>query len=160
MLDEKAKKTLLQYIPHPINVCGVKEGNEINGFTLSWTTQASFKPPMIVIGVRQDSRSCSMIKTSQVFAISFLEKSQQKIAETFFQPQRRVENRFGEYEFYLSDITGCPVLKEALGYVECTVKGSLEEGDHWIFLGEVVGAQLHREGDPLWLKDTKWQYGG
>jgi flavin reductase (DIM6/NTAB) family NADH-FMN oxidoreductase RutF len=137
MLDEKAKKTLLQYIPHPINICGVKEGDEINGFTLSWTTQASFKPPMIVIGVRQDSRSCSMIKTSQVFAISFLEKSQQKIAETFFQPQRR----FGEYEFYLSDITGCPVLKEALGYVECTVKGSLEEGDHSIFLGEVVGAR-------------------
>ncbi len=160
MVDEKAKKTLLRYIPHPINICGVKEGDEVNGFTLSWTTQASFKPPMIVIGVRQDSRSHAMIKASQVFAVSFLEKSQQKIAETFFQPQVKVENRFGEHEFYLSEMTGCPVLKEALGYVECKVKGSLEEGDHSIFLGEVVGARLHREGDPLWLMDTKWQYGG
>jgi flavin reductase (DIM6/NTAB) family NADH-FMN oxidoreductase RutF len=82
MLDEKAKKTLLRYIPHPLNICGVKEGDEVNGFTLSWTTQASFKPPMIVIGVRQDSRSHAMIKSSQVFAVSFLEKSQQKIAAT------------------------------------------------------------------------------
>jgi flavin reductase (DIM6/NTAB) family NADH-FMN oxidoreductase RutF len=160
MLDEKAKKTLLRYIPHPINICGVREGDEVNGFTLSWTTQASFNPPMIVIGVRQDSRSHAMIKASQVFVVSFLEKSQKKIAETFFQPQRRVENRFGEHEFYLSEITGCPVLTEALGYVECQVKGSIEEGDHSIFLGEVVGAKLHREGEPLWIKDTPWQYGG
>lgn len=160
MLDEKAKKTLLRYIPHPINICGVREGDEINGFTLSWTTQASFKPPMIVIGVRQDSRSHAMIKASQVFAVSFLEKSQQSIAETFFQPQRRIENRFGEYEFYLGEVTGCPILKVALGYIECQVKGSLEQGDHSIFLGEVVSAQQHREGEPLWLKDTNWQYGG
>jgi flavin reductase (DIM6/NTAB) family NADH-FMN oxidoreductase RutF len=160
MLDEKAKKTLLRYIPHPINICGVRNGDEVNGFTLSWTTQASFKPPMIVIGVNQDSRSNSMIKASQVFAISFLDKSQQKIAETFFQPQRRVENRFGEHEFYLSELTKCPVLNESLGYVECQVKGSIEAGDHSIFLGEVIGAHLHREGQPLWLKDTNWQYGG
>jgi flavin reductase (DIM6/NTAB) family NADH-FMN oxidoreductase RutF len=160
MLDEKAKKTLLRYIPHPINVCGVKDGDEVNGFTLSWTTQASFKPPSIVIGVKQDSRSHAMIEASSVFAVSFLEKSQQSIAETFFQPQRRVENRFGQHEFYLGDATGCPILKEALGYVECRVNGSLKGGDHTIFLGEVVGAQLHREGEPLWLKDTGWQYGG
>jgi flavin reductase (DIM6/NTAB) family NADH-FMN oxidoreductase RutF len=68
MLDEKAKKMLLRSIPHPLNICGVKEGDEVNGFTLSWTTQASFKPPMIVIGVRQDSRSHAMIKASQVFS--------------------------------------------------------------------------------------------
>jgi flavin reductase (DIM6/NTAB) family NADH-FMN oxidoreductase RutF len=160
VFDEKAKKTLLRLIPHPLNICGVKEGDEVNGFTLSWTTQASFKPPMIVIGVRKDSRSHTMIKVSEVFAVSFLEKSQQKIAETFFQPQSRVENRFGEYEFYLGEETGCPVLKVALGYVECQVRAALEQGDHTIFLGEVVGAAQHREGEPLWLKDTSWQYGG
>lgn len=160
MFDEKAKKTLLRLIPHPLNICGVKDGDEVNGFTLSWTTQASFKPPMIVIGVRKDSRSYTMIKASEVFAVSFLEKSQQKIAETFFQPQSRVENRFGEYEFYLGEVTGCPILKAALGYVECQLRGSLEQGDHTIFLGEVVGAEQHREGEPLWLKDTSWQYGG
>lgn len=160
MLDEKAKKTLLRSLPHPINICGVKDGEDLNGFTLSWTTQASFNPPMIVVGVRKDSRSHAMINVSQVFSVSFLEKSQANIAETFFQPLSRVENRLGQYEFELGSVTGCPVLKDALGYVECQVRGSLEGGDHTIFLGEVVGAQLHREGEPLWLKDTKWQYGG
>ena len=53
-LDEKAKRTLLRMIPHPLNICGVKQGDSVNGFTLSWTTQASFKPPLIVIGVKGD----------------------------------------------------------------------------------------------------------
>ncbi|BDM77885.1 diguanylate cyclase [Acaryochloris marina MBIC10699] len=160
LLDEKAKRTLLRNIPHPLNICGVKEGDDVNGFTLSWMTQASFKPPLIVIGVRQDSRSHAMIKASQVFAVSFLEVSQQDLAETFFKPQQRIGDKFGDVEFYLGEETGCPIIASALGFVECRVQGSLEEGDHSIFMGEVIAAGQHRDGQPLWMKDTPWNYGG
>lgn len=160
LLDEKAKKTLLLNIPHPLNICGVKEGDDVNGFTLSWMTQASFKPPLIVIGVRQDSRSHAMIKASQVFAVSFLEVSQKDLAETFFKPQQRTGDKFGDVEFYLGEETGCPIIASALGFVECQVKGSLEEGDHSVFMGEVIAAGQHRDGQPLWMKDTPWKYGG
>jgi flavin reductase (DIM6/NTAB) family NADH-FMN oxidoreductase RutF len=60
----------------------------------------------------------------------------------------------------LGEETGCPIIQSSLGYIECRVRGSLEEGDHSIFLGEVVSAALHREGEPLLLQDTPWQYGG
>ena len=160
LLDEKAKRSLLRMIPHPLNICGVKNGDVVNGFTLSWTTQASFKPPLIVIGVRQDSQSHAMILESQVFSVSFLEKTQKDIAELFFKPQAGTGQRFGEIEYDLGPATGCPILKDSLGFVECNVKGHLAEGDHSIFMGEVVSAQEFRSGDPLWLKDTPWQYGG
>jgi flavin reductase (DIM6/NTAB) family NADH-FMN oxidoreductase RutF len=160
LLDEKAKRTLLRHIPHPLNICGVKDGEDINGFTLSWTTQASFSPPMIATGVRQDSRSHAMILASRVFAVSFLEKNQPDLAETFFKPQRGEGNKFGDIAYTLGEVTGCPILQDCLGYIECEVKGSLEEGDHTIFVGEVVSAGQYREGEPLWLKDTPWQYGG
>lgn len=160
MLDENAKRTLLRKLPHPLNICGVREGEELNGFTLSWITQASFKPPLIVLGVRQGSRSHAMIESSQVLAVSFLAADQQEIAEKFFQPLRRVGNKLGEIEFYPGAVTGCPILQAALGYVECEVRGSLAQGDHTVFLAEVVAAGVHREGEPLLLKDTPWQYGG
>ena len=117
MLDEKVKRTLLRKLPHPINICGVKEGEEINGFTLSWMTQASFKPPMVVIGVRQDSRSHAMIKASQVFAVSFLERGQvhQDLAEKFFKPQKQVGEKLGDVDFTLGEVTGCPVITSRLG---------------------------------------------
>lgn len=159
MLDEKAKRTLLRKIPHALNICGVKSGEDLNGFTLSWMTQASFQPPMIMIGVKQDSISHTMIKASQVFAVSFLEAGQTDLAKKFFQPQRRVGNKFGDVDFSVGE-TGCPIISDSLGYVECKVTDSLEQGDHTVFLGEVVTARLYREGEPLLLKDTQWEYGG
>ena len=49
-LDADAKKVLLRKIPHGLFVCGVRDGDEVNGFTASWVTQGSFEPPLVVMG--------------------------------------------------------------------------------------------------------------
>lgn len=41
--------------------------------------------------------------------------------------------------------SGAPVLASAAASVECSLSGTLEEGDHAIFLGEVIDAGLNRE---------------
>jgi flavin reductase (DIM6/NTAB) family NADH-FMN oxidoreductase RutF len=159
LLDEQAKKTMLRKIPHGLYICGVKEGEEVNGFTASWVMQASFAPPLVVNCVKQDSRSHAMIKASSVFALSFLAAEQKELAQKFFKPQRRVGNKFEDVEFYLGE-TGCPIISDTLGYVECQVVGAVERGDHTVFVGEVIASGIHREGDPLLLETTGWQYGG
>lgn len=159
MLDEQAKKTVLRLIPHGLYICGVREGDEVNGFTASWVMQASFKPPLVVNCVKQDSRSHAMIEASQVFALSVLESGQKDLAQKFFQPLRRVGNKFEDVEFYQNE-TGCPIIKDSLGYVECRAVGSVDRGDHTVYVGEVVAAGVHREGKPLLLEETGWQYGG
>jgi flavin reductase (DIM6/NTAB) family NADH-FMN oxidoreductase RutF len=159
VLDEQAKRTMLRKIPHGLYICGVKEGEEVNGFTASWVMQSSFKPPLVVNCVRADSRSHHMIESSQVFALSILESGQKDLAQKFFQSPQRVGNRFDDVEFYFGQ-TGCPIITSALGYVECQVVGSLPQGDHTVFLGEVIAAGIHREGEGLRLEDTGWNYGG
>ncbi|MGF1486960.1 MAG: flavin reductase family protein [Prochloraceae cyanobacterium] len=160
MLDEKAKKTMLLKIPHGLYICGVKDGDNMNGFTVSWLMQSSFKPPAIVNCVKQDSGSHEMLKKTGVFAISFLEDTQKDLAAKFFRPQSRVGNKFEDVEFYEGEATGCPIISDSLGYVECKVIGSVEEGDHTVFVGEVIGSRVHREGKQIRLEDTGWQYGG
>lgn len=158
-LDEQAKKTLLRKIPHGLYVCGVKDGEEVNGFTASWIMQASFQPPLVVNCVKQDSISHAMIQKSGVFALSFLEEGQKELAQKFFKPMRRVGNKFEDVEFYLGE-TGCPIITDSLGYVECNVVGSVDRGDHTVYVGEVIAAKVHREGNPLLLEQTGWNYGG
>ena len=63
-LDVDAKKTLLRKIPHGLFVCGVRNGDEVNGFTASWVTQGSFDPPLVVMGVRADSSSHAIIEAT------------------------------------------------------------------------------------------------
>jgi flavin reductase (DIM6/NTAB) family NADH-FMN oxidoreductase RutF len=160
VLNEEAKKTMLRKIPHGLYVCGVRDGEEMNGFTASWLMQSSFNPPLIVNCVRQDSVSHAMIKKTGIFAISFLENGQKDLAAQFFKPKRRVGNKFEEVEFYEGEETGCPIIKDSLGYVECKVVGLVEQGDHTVFVSEVIGAGIHREGEPLLLESTGWNYGG
>ncbi|MBW4647199.1 MAG: flavin reductase family protein [Kastovskya adunca ATA6-11-RM4] len=160
MLDEQAKKTMLRKIPHGIYICGVKDGEEVNGFTISWLMQASFKPPLVVNCVNTSNKSYEMIKNSGFFAVSFLDKGQKDLAQRFFQPLKRVGNRFEDVEFYAGEATGCPIIADSLGYIECKVVGEIAEGDHSVFVGEVIGSGVHREGEQILLEDTGWQYGG
>lgn len=160
LLDEQAKKTMLRKIPHGLYICGVKDGEEMNGFTVSWLMQSSFEPPLVVNCVNKKSGSHEMIKNSGVFAISFLDEGQKEVASKFFKPQSRVGNKFADVEFYEGEATGCPIITDSLGYIECRIVGSVPEGDHTVYVGEVISSGIHREGKPLLLEATGWQYGG
>lgn len=160
MLDEQAKKTMLRKIPHGLYVCGVKEGDELNGFTISWLMQASFVPPLVVNCVKNDSSSHTMIKNTKVFAISFLDSEQKNLAAEFLKPKRRVGNKFEDVEFYQGEATGCPIISQSMGYIECKVVDAVEKGDHTIFVGEVIASGVHRDAPQLLLESTGWQYGG
>jgi flavin reductase (DIM6/NTAB) family NADH-FMN oxidoreductase RutF len=160
LLDEQAKKTMLLKIPHGLYICGVKDGEELNGFTASWVMQASFKPPLVVNCVKSDSGSHAMIANSGVFALSFLDSEQKDLAAKFFKPRSRVGDKLEDVDFYGGAETGCPIIKDALGYVECKVVGTVQQGDHTVYVGEIIGAGVHREGSPLLLESTGWQYGG
>lgn len=160
MLDEQAKKIMLRKIPHGLYICGVRDGEEMNGFTVSWLMQSSFKPPLLVNCVKQGTTSYEMIQKTEVFAISFLEDGQKDLAAAFFKPKTRVGNKFEDVEFYEGEATGCPIIKDSLGYVECKVVGKVAEGDHTVFVAEVISAGTHREGKQLLLETTGWEYGG
>ena len=160
MLDEQAKKTMLRKIPHGLHICGVKEGEEMNGFTVSWVMQSSFEPPLVVNCIKKDSGSHEMLKNTGVFTLSFLENGQKDMAAKFFKPQRRVGNKLEDLDFYEGAETGCPIISDSLGYVECKVVATVDQGDHTVFVAQVIGAGVHREGEPLLLESTGWNYGG
>jgi len=158
-LDASAKKVLLRKIPHGVFICGVAEGDEVNGFTASWVTQGSFEPPLVVMAVRADSTSNGMIQRTGRFSLNVLAADQKDLAAVFFKPQKAVGGRFDAAPFSLGAL-GLPILTEALGAVECQVVGQVAHGDHTVFVGEVKQAVLHRDGDALELAGTGWQYGG
>src|SRR5438552_829037 len=55
---------------------------------------------------------------------------------------------------------GCPILEDALGYLECRVAGELPAGDHTVFVGEIVEAGVLREGEALTMRETGFRYSG
>jgi flavin reductase (DIM6/NTAB) family NADH-FMN oxidoreductase RutF len=138
----------------------VRDGDEFHGYTSSWMTQASFEPPLLVLGVREDSRSRGMMEKEGVFCVHFLAKDQQDVAQAFFKPAEHAGNKLAGLTYQVGEKTGCPVIEDVLAHVECEVVHLHPAGDHAVVVGEVLDARLHREGEPLVLADTPWQYGG
>jgi len=56
-MDAGMKKTALRMIPYGLYVLTAENKNgEITAAAVNWVTQASFEPPLLVVGVKADSR--------------------------------------------------------------------------------------------------------
>ena len=158
-MDPKAKKTALRGITYGLYVVGTKDENGVNGFAGNWLTQTSFEPPMVAVAAKAGTRSQEQIAKSGVFSVNVLEAGQKEMATAFFRSLEPEGNTLAGYEFTLEE-TGCPIFKDAISYFECKVVEKVEKGDHFIYIGEVINAGVHREGEPLTLKETGFYYGG
>ncbi len=159
-MDEQAKKTALRGITYGLYVVGVKNGEDVSASTINWMTQTSFSPPLVVIATKAGTTTEHWIDKSRVFSVNILESGQKEQAITFFKPQSRVGNKFGDIGFKPGEETGCPILDDALSFFECKVIDKNTAGDHTIFIGEVINAGSNRVGEPLTLFSTGMFYGG
>jgi flavin reductase (DIM6/NTAB) family NADH-FMN oxidoreductase RutF len=158
-MDANVKKTVLRMIPYGLYVLTAKgKDDTVAAATVNWVTQASFAPPLVVVGVKTDSHAHALIKESKTFALNMLGKGQQAMAFAFFKPAVR-ENQTISGEPFRWGSTGAPVLERTPAYVECRLVDTVEKGDHSVFVGEVVdagqGTQIEGRADDatLWLKE-------
>ena len=159
-MDEAARKTALRMIPYGLQVLGAKEGDKITLATVNWTTQVSFKPPLVVVGVKGDSGAHGMVKNGKVFTMSFLGTGQKDQAFAFFKHVELEGGKLGGFAYETGANTGCPILSDAPAWVECKVIGFHEYGDHTVVVGEVLEAGIKTQSDALTLKELNLNYGG
>lgn len=158
-MDPQAKKIALRKIPHGLFVIGVAHDGEVSAFTGTWLTQASFAPPLVVLGVKKDTLSYRLIEQGRVFSVNVLGKDQKAIAEHFVKPTSAAGPKLTGYAHH-AGTTGAPILDEAIAHFECRVREIAPGGDHAVVIGEVVDAGVRQDADALTLKDAGWQYGG
>jgi flavin reductase (DIM6/NTAB) family NADH-FMN oxidoreductase RutF len=142
-LNTDAKKTVLRMIPYGIYVLTADAEGTLTASTVNWVTQSAFTPPLLVVGVKADSGSYQTIRRAQAFALNMLGKEQKALAFTFFRPAD-VSNGKISGQSFRKGATGAPILIDALGAIECRVSSVVEQGDHHIFVGEVVEAHLNK----------------
>jgi flavin reductase (DIM6/NTAB) family NADH-FMN oxidoreductase RutF len=83
-MDENAKKKALLMIPYGLFVLGARAGDKQTVATVNWLTQASFKPPLVVVGIKADSTAHALVKESKIFTLSMLGAGQKSIGTAFF----------------------------------------------------------------------------
>jgi flavin reductase (DIM6/NTAB) family NADH-FMN oxidoreductase RutF len=158
-MDEAVKKQVLRLFTYGLYAVSVADGGEVNAFTANWLSQASFDPPMLMVSVENDSKSLGMIQRSRHFAVNIYESGQRELAGTLGKTAFKVPDKLKGLAYDLSE-TGCPLLHDALGWVECRVTGSLPAGDSTVIVAEVIDVGLRREGEALTMKEAGFRHAG
>lgn len=165
-MDEAARKQALRMVPYGLSLMGVRRkevkdvATDLNAFVASWVTQVSFKPPMLVVGVKRDTRSNAMLKESGVFSLNLLGAEQKALAATFFKEVAVTPTHMSGVP-YSAGKTGCPIFPDTPAHVECEVRHVYDgENDHSVVVAEVVDAQHRRDAKPLSHAETGWHYAG
>lgn len=158
-MDIEAKKKALRMFSYGLYVVTAADGENVAAGTVSWLSQASFEPPLVMVAVKADSSLHAVLERSGAFAVNVLGEGQEAIAEAFFRRAVREGDRINGYAFEPGQ-TGSPLLLDAPAFLECQEVGRLAYGDHTVVVAEVVNAGARREARPLVLSATPWSYGG
>jgi flavin reductase (DIM6/NTAB) family NADH-FMN oxidoreductase RutF len=159
-MNEQAKSDLLNKLTYGLYVVTADAGEERGAMLVTWVTQASFDPPMVAIAMQNTSHTCAVVKKSGAFALNFMADEQRKAAGAFGQEYEKVGDKLRKYANHPGAATGSPVLDDALGYLECRVKGWLTGGDHDVALAEIVEAQINRDAPLMTTVSSGMGYAG
>jgi flavin reductase (DIM6/NTAB) family NADH-FMN oxidoreductase RutF len=126
-----------------VTVVSVQDAEGLAAITVSAFCSVSMEPPLVLVSIGQRSRAHPRIASAGRFGVSVLADVQQELSDRF--AGRPDVAGVPEWEV---DGWESPVLKGALARLDCRVEQAVSAGDHTLFLGRVVRADVH-EGEPL-----------
>eukprot|EP00878_Enallax_costatus_P046334 GHUV01056193.1.p2 GENE.GHUV01056193.1~~GHUV01056193.1.p2 ORF type:complete len:160 (-),score=49.20 GHUV01056193.1:247-726(-) len=119
------------------------QDNARSAMVASWVSQASFEPLGLTISVAKDRAIESMMQVNDKFVLNCLgEKDFEPIMKHFLKRFAAGADRFQGVEYFPAPGNKCPVLKDAIAYMECQVVSRMETPDHWITYAHVMGGEV------------------
>jgi flavin reductase (DIM6/NTAB) family NADH-FMN oxidoreductase RutF len=144
--DPKEQRRIFGRFATGVTVLSTIADNETWGMTANAVTSLSLEPPLVLVAVVRNSATDSYVKASRCFALNILTVEQKHLSTRFSGPGPR---DFSDLETKTA-VTGCPILVDAMGWVDCRLVDVHSGGDHEIFIGEIVaGDAQHGEKKPL-----------
>ncbi|MEM6839838.1 MAG: diflavin flavoprotein [Cyanobacteria bacterium P01_C01_bin.120] len=145
-LDSQLDRALGR-ISNGLYIITAKKGDVTSAMLASWVIQASFAPLGVAIAVSKERAIESLLHVSDRFVLNVLEEGRyQPLMKHFLRRFPPGADRFAGIDTYQAK-NGCPILAQALAYMECEVTGRLDGGDHWLVYGTVhTGRAAKRDG--------------
>lgn len=115
------------------------------GFTASAFSSLSLTPPLVLVCLDKRADSWDTFMQAQQFTISILAAGQGDIAMRF---ATKGIDKFDGAAMVAGDVTGLPLIQNALVHLECRMYDRPDAGDHTILVGEVLRAATYGD-EPL-----------
>ncbi len=163
-LDDELINRVTWKIPNALALVGSRAGDERNGMTTSWITQLSMEPVLIGIGVDNKAVTHRLITEGGAFTVNLWNADDTRVFVKFSKPAAFESGPDGDTlngRSVTTAVTGAPIFAEAIAWIDCEVRQSIDLGTHTLFIGELVAASIEDdEARPASMNDTRMKYGG
>jgi flavin reductase (DIM6/NTAB) family NADH-FMN oxidoreductase RutF len=160
VLDPELINRITWKIPNALALVGSASGDEWNGMTTSWVTQLSMEPVLIGIGVDNKAVTHRLISGGGSFTVNLWSSDDTRPFVKFSKPAARDGNTLNGRPVR-KGATGAPVFEEAIAWLDCEVRQSVDLGTHTLFIGEMVDGGINDdEKRAAAISDTRMKYGG
>jgi len=149
-------KQTLAHWASGVTVVTTLAGSEPVGITVSSFTSLSLDPPQVLISVSKKLYTHNVLLEFGRFAVSILREEQVEWGKRFAGMFPEITDRFEGIDSFTAE-TGCPILTDALAWVDCEVRHVYDGTDHSIFIGEVLAAGAAASGAPLLYYNRGWR---
>lgn len=159
-MDAKVRQKTLRLLSNGVYVLTSRSEDRYGAATVSWVSQASFKPPLVMVAVRRESNVFRCLAESHSAVLHIVGDRQREIARRFFFPTHAVCGTING-EAFMEGRTAAPVLPNLPAHIECELERIVDtEGDHAVVILRVVEAECRERVQPLTMAETPWEYGG
>jgi flavin reductase (DIM6/NTAB) family NADH-FMN oxidoreductase RutF len=118
------------------------------GTTVNAFTGLSLDPPLVLVCIGRGRKIHPVIARTGRFAVNVLGEDGQDLSDCFAgAPSSFPRSAFCNAPYRVG-VTGVPLLEAAIAHLECTLKRSIDAGDHTIYVGRVVDVGA-RDDDAL-----------
>ena len=143
-IDDARFRQAMGHFASGVTVVTTAAASDLYGMTVSSFSSLSLSPPLILICIDKSVPSHDIIKAAGCFVVNILAERQEHLSRRF---ATTGADKFKGVAWHSGQL-GLPVLDNTLAAIECRLRDALDGGDHTIFVGEVVDAEV-REGVPL-----------
>ena len=147
MIDTAEFRRVVGHFATGVTVVTTRRGDGFSGLTASAFCSVSLDPTLVLVCVDRQADSHDCIAECGAFAVNVLAEDHggETLARRFADTE--LTNKFVGVAFH-AERTGCPVLDEALAWMDCRLAQRFDGGDHTVYMGEVLAADAV-EGTPL-----------
>lgn len=134
-------------IPTGLYIVTAKDSETALGFVGSFVMQTGFDPPTVCVAVGKGRAHLAAMEASGRFCVSILDAASSSVMGAFFKKYEPGETAL-DHVATGDTPGGLPYMKDALAWLDCSVTGTFESGDHVVVFGTVEHGDMPREGDP------------
>jgi len=147
-------------LPNALVLIGSRAGDERNGMTATWVTQLSMDPVLIGVGIDNTAVTHRLISGGGSFTVNLWDATDTRVFVKFSKPATDDGATLNGRPVRAGS-TGAPIFEEAVAWMDCSVRHTIDLGTHTLFVGEIVDAGVRDdEARPASTQDTRMKYGG